>query len=115
MRPCAQTRAPLRPRLGTDGGAQVFDFLGEPEELLKCLEEAERLGREKSMPFLGDRCATASGVALIRIDQTTEGMALLETGIAAWEGAGGGLTNPYFEPSWPKAWPSSAISTARSI
>ncbi len=80
-------------------GAQVFDFLGEPEELLKRLEEAERLGREKSMSyFLEIAVPLRSGVALIRIDQTTEGMALLETGIAAWEGAGGGLTNPYFKP-----------------
>ena len=33
-------------------GADVFDHLGEPDELLKRAEEAERLGRENSLPVL---------------------------------------------------------------
>jgi predicted ATPase len=48
--------------------------------------------------FLEIAVPLRSGVALIRIGQTAEGVALLETGIAAWEGAGGGLTSPYFKP-----------------
>jgi hypothetical protein len=30
----------------------IFDYLGDPEELLKRTEEAERLGYENSLPVL---------------------------------------------------------------
>jgi hypothetical protein len=48
-------------------GSQVFDFLGEPEELLKCLEEAKRLGPETSTSYIAEIAVPRRpGVALIR-------------------------------------------------
>jgi class 3 adenylate cyclase/tetratricopeptide (TPR) repeat protein len=76
-------------------GAQVFDYLREPDELLKRTIEAERLGRENSLPLVTECLVPAwSGIALIRKGQTTEGMALLERGLALWEGTGGRLGRP---------------------
>jgi predicted ATPase len=77
-------------------GAHVFDYLREPEEQLKCAAEAERLGREHSLPFVTECLAPASsGIALIRKGQTAEGIALLEKGLAVWEGGGGRAVSPY--------------------
>jgi hypothetical protein len=51
--------------------------LAEPVQL-KRAEEAERLGRENSMSYLPEIAVPRrSGVALIRMGQTAEGMALL--------------------------------------
>jgi predicted ATPase len=78
------------------GGALEFDFLREPDEWLKRIEEADRVGRENSMPYLTECLVPSfSGVALIRKGQTAEGMALLETGVAVWEQGGGRLCSPY--------------------
>jgi tetratricopeptide (TPR) repeat protein len=79
-------------------GSQVFDFLGEPEELLKCLEEVKRLGRENSMSYLAEIAVPRrSGVALIRKGKVAEGVALLERGLAVWEEGGGRIATPYFK------------------
>jgi predicted ATPase len=79
-------------------GAQVFDYLGEPEELLKRIEEADRVGRENSLPVLTELFVpTYSGVALIRQGQSAEGVPLLERGLAVWEGAGGRAGSPYWK------------------
>jgi hypothetical protein len=70
-------------------GAMVFDFFGEPDESLKRIEEADRLGRENSLPILTECIVPAwAGVALIRKGEVTEGMALLNRGMAFWEGVG---------------------------
>jgi class 3 adenylate cyclase/tetratricopeptide (TPR) repeat protein len=77
-------------------GAQVFDYLREPDELLKSVEEADLVGRENSLPFVTECLVpTWSGIALIRKGQTAEGAALLERGLAVWEKGGGGVGNPY--------------------
>jgi predicted ATPase len=79
-------------------GAQVFDNLHEPDEWLKRVEEADRVGRENSLPF-----ATASlvpinsGIPLIRKGQVPAGMALLKRGLAVWEAAGGRVRSPYLK------------------
>jgi hypothetical protein len=73
-------------------GAHVFDFLGKPDELLKRVAEADRIGRENSLPFLTECLVPAhSGVALIRKGRIAEGMALVERGLAVWEQSGGRL------------------------
>jgi predicted ATPase len=78
-------------------GAQVFDYLGEPDELLKRVEEAEQVGRENSLPFVTECLVPpASGIALIRKGQTAEGIALLEKGLAAYEQGGGRTGRPRF-------------------
>jgi hypothetical protein len=78
------------------GGAQVFDYLREPGEVLNCTEEADRVCRENSLPFVTEYFVTiSSGVVLIRKGQAAEGMALIESGLAVWEDARGQLRNPY--------------------
>jgi tetratricopeptide (TPR) repeat protein len=77
-------------------GARVFDDLREPDEWLKRIEEADRVGRENSLSFLtGCGVPQHSGIALIRKGQVAQGMALLEQGLAIWEGSGGRLSGPY--------------------
>jgi predicted ATPase len=79
-------------------GAQVFDHRREPDELLKRVEEADRAGRENSLPFVTE-CLVPfnSGTGLIRKGQTSEGIGLLDRGLTAWEEGGGRLTSPYFK------------------
>jgi hypothetical protein len=79
-------------------GATLFDYLREPDELLKRVEEADRLGRENSMPFITECLAPrCSGIALIRKGQAAEGMASLERGISIWEEGGGRVYRPYLK------------------
>jgi class 3 adenylate cyclase/predicted ATPase len=78
-------------------GAMLFDYLGEPDEWLKCIEETERLGRENSLPVLTGMLATwTSGAALIHKGQFAEGVASLEAALAFWETSGGRIASPYF-------------------
>jgi tetratricopeptide (TPR) repeat protein len=77
-------------------GALLFDFLAEPDEALKRVDEADRVVRENSLPFVTEQLVpNCSGLALIRKGQTAKGMALLERGMALWEGGGGRLNRPY--------------------
>jgi predicted ATPase len=79
-------------------GAQVFDYLREPHELLKRVEEADRVARENSLPFVTECLVPIySGIALIRKGQVAEGMALLQRGIAVWEEGGGRANSPYWK------------------
>ena len=67
--------------------ARLFDFRGELAESLRRLQEAERLGRENSMPFVTEFLVPGhSGNALIHGGQAAEGRASLGRGIALWEG-----------------------------
>ena len=48
-------------------GAQVFDYLRQPDGWLKRIDEADRVGRENSLPFLTEWLVpVCSGMALIR-------------------------------------------------
>jgi predicted ATPase len=79
-------------------GGQVFDYLREPDELLKRVEEADRVARENSLPFVTECLVPIySGIALIRKGQVAEGMALLKRGIAVWEEGGGRANSPYWK------------------
>jgi predicted ATPase len=79
-------------------GATVFDYLREPAELLKRVAEADRVGRENSLPFVKGVLVDAwSGIGLIRSGQVAEGMASLDSGLAVWEQSGGRLNSPYFK------------------
>ena len=80
------------------GGALLFDFRGEPEELLRRAEEAAWLGRENSLPFLTLVLAPIhSGIALIRQGKFAEGTVSLKTSLALYEGGGGGVAVPYWK------------------
>jgi class 3 adenylate cyclase len=77
-------------------GAQLFDYLREPDEWLRRIEEADRVGRENSLPFvMACWVPSFSGIALIRKGQVAEGMALLERSLAVYEEGGGRLNSPY--------------------
>src|SRR5262249_43556090 len=78
-------------------GAQVLDFLGEPDEWLRRIEEVDRLGRENSLQILTEILVPGcSGVALIRMGQTAKGMALTQRS-AAIRGASGRAVTPYWK------------------
>jgi predicted ATPase len=77
-------------------GAEVFDHLCEFDEVLKRVEEGDRVGRENSLPFLTECMVPIhSGIALIRTGRVAEGMASLERGLAVWEEGGGRANSPY--------------------
>ncbi len=79
-------------------GAYVFDLLREFNDWLKRIEEADRLGRENSLPFFTERIVPAcSGIALIRNGEIVEGVALLQKGLAEYEEGGGRVNNPHFK------------------
>jgi predicted ATPase len=76
-------------------GALIFDYLGDPERLLKRTEEAARLGRENSLPVLTRVLVPVhSGIALIRQGRFAEGTASLEGGLVALEEGGGRVMFP---------------------
>jgi hypothetical protein len=76
-------------------GGHVFDYIGEPDEWLKRIEEADRVGRENSLPLVTEHLVPAfSGIALIRKGEIAEGMASLARGLAVWEQSGGRLGSP---------------------
>jgi predicted ATPase len=79
-------------------GAWVFDYLREPDELLKRVTEADRVGRENSLPFLTECLVPLhSGIVLIRKGRTAEGVALLEKSLAVWEQGGCLVESPYYK------------------
>ncbi len=76
-------------------GALIFDYLGTPEELLKRTTEAERLGRDNSLPVLTQVLVPIhSAIALIRQGRFAEGTTLLGGGLAALEAGGGRVMFP---------------------
>jgi len=64
-------------------GAQVFDFIGQPDEMLRRTEDAERLGREHGVALLWEVMAEISrGVAWLRAGRVAESVGQLEKAIA---------------------------------
>ncbi len=77
-------------------GASVFNHLGQPDEVLRRADEAERLGRDNRLPFVtGALVPFHSGSALIRRGQVSEGVASLRAALAFWEASGGRSNLPY--------------------
>jgi ATP/maltotriose-dependent transcriptional regulator MalT len=77
-------------------GATVFNHLGQPDEVLRRTEEAERLGRDNRLPFVTEALVPIhSGIALIRRGQVSEGVASLRAAVAFWEATGGRNNLPY--------------------
>jgi predicted ATPase len=71
-------------------GASVFNYLREPDEWLRRIEEGDRVARENSLPFLTESLVPeCSGLALIQKGQVAEGMVLIHRGLTAWEADGG--------------------------
>ena len=77
-------------------GAEFFDLLREPDDMMKRVEEGERVGRENSLPFWTECMVPIhSGIALIRKGKAAEGVASLERGLSVWEQGGGRSNSPY--------------------
>jgi class 3 adenylate cyclase/tetratricopeptide (TPR) repeat protein len=70
-------------------GAQLFDFLNEPDELLRRTEEAERIGREYGIPLLGEILAEIGrSIAWLRAGRHDEGVVQLRHGVSRLKSTG---------------------------
>ena len=79
-------------------GAYVFDYRCEPDRLLARVHEAERVGREQSIPVFNKVLVPAGeGLALLRKGELLEAISLLERGIEGWRATGGFLNLPYLK------------------
>jgi class 3 adenylate cyclase/predicted ATPase len=79
-------------------GARVFDLRGEPDALLRRLDEASELGRQNSLPVVTDLMVPSfSPSVLFHKGQIAEAVALRKAALAAWEGAGCGIDVPRFK------------------
>jgi tetratricopeptide (TPR) repeat protein len=79
-------------------GALLFDYRGEPDQMLKRCDEAKQLGLENSLLALTEMAVPAnSGIALIRKGQVAQGVASLQKGVAVWEEGGGRTVSPYWK------------------
>ena len=78
-------------------GSQVWDFRCEPEQMLARVEEAERLGRAHSLPFISDVLAQVwKGLAWLRAGRLAEGIPQLRGALETCNAHGGELSMPYF-------------------
>ena len=78
-------------------GSQVWDYRCEPEQMLARVEEAERLGRAHSLPFIFDVMAQLwKGLAWLRAGHLAEGIAQLRDAMEIWSAHGGGSGVPYY-------------------
>ena len=79
-------------------GAGAYDYRGEPDTLREHAEEAERLGREHSMPFVwGCLAPLQYGAALIHKGRYAEGLALLTPALVTFTANGCRVSNPSYE------------------
>ncbi len=77
-------------------GGQVWDLRCEPERLLARVEEAERLGRAHSLPFISEVLAQIlKGVAWLRAGCVAEGVPQLRGALQKWNAGGALLWVPY--------------------
>ena len=77
-------------------GAYAFDYRCEPERLLERASEADRLGREQSVPFINQvQVPQIEGLARLRSGQLSESISLLRRAIENWNKLGGHVRIPY--------------------
>jgi len=70
-------------------GAQVFDYLGEPEELLRRTEEAESICRAHGVALLGEIMAEISrGIVSLRAGRAADSVVQLDKAIGRLEATG---------------------------
>src|SRR5262245_6091799 len=76
-------------------GAYVWDYRREPEQMLARVEEAERLGRAHSLPFISDvQAQLLKGVAWLRAGRLAEGIPQLRGAMETWNALGAELAMP---------------------
>ncbi len=79
-------------------GSQVWDFRCEPEPILARVEEAERLGRAHSLPFISEVLAQRfKGLAWLRAGRLAEGIPTLRGAVEKGNVHGSGVRMPYFQ------------------
>jgi class 3 adenylate cyclase/tetratricopeptide (TPR) repeat protein len=70
-------------------GAQVFDYLSEPEELLRRTEEAENICREHGVALLGEIMAEISrGIVSLRAGRAADSVVQLDKAIGRLQATG---------------------------
>jgi tetratricopeptide (TPR) repeat protein len=85
-------------------GAYVFDYRREPDRLLARVHEADRIGREQSIPVLNKVLVPmGEGLAMLRKDQLPEAISFLERGTEGWRATGGYLNVPYLKSALAEA------------
>jgi class 3 adenylate cyclase/tetratricopeptide (TPR) repeat protein len=85
-------------------GAYVFDYRREPDRLLEHVNEADRLAREQSIPFLSTvQIPLADGLARLRSGRLSEAIASLRQGIEDWNARGGHIRIPYVKSALAEA------------
>jgi predicted ATPase len=85
-------------------GAYVFDYRCEPDRMLARVREADRVGREQSIPVFNKVLVPAGeGLAMLRKGQLPEAISLLERGIEGWRATGGHLNLPYLKSALAEA------------
>jgi predicted ATPase len=78
-------------------GGLVWDYRCEPTPLLARAEEAERLGRAHSLPYISEVLAQViKGIAWLRAGWLAEGIPQLRGAIEAFNARGGKLWIPYY-------------------
>jgi predicted ATPase len=77
-------------------GSHPFEYRHEPEKLFERVDEAERLGRESSVPFISEVLVhVIRGIGLVRAGRHVEALKELELGIGRWHANGANIWNPY--------------------
>ena len=85
-------------------GAYVFDYRCEPERLLECVREADRVAREQSIPILYEvMVPQVEGLARLRSGQLSEATSSLRRGLEAWNQRGGHSRVPYLKSALAEA------------
>jgi tetratricopeptide (TPR) repeat protein len=85
-------------------GAFVLDYRCEPDRLLARAHEAERIGREQSIPVFNEVLVpTCEGLAMLRKGELLEAISLLERGIEGWRATGGCLHIPFLKGALAEA------------
>jgi class 3 adenylate cyclase/tetratricopeptide (TPR) repeat protein len=85
-------------------GAYIFDYRCEPERLLECVREADRVAREQSIPILYEvMVPQVEGLARLRSGQLSEATASLRRGLEAWNKQGGHSRVPYLKSALAEA------------
>jgi class 3 adenylate cyclase/tetratricopeptide (TPR) repeat protein len=78
-------------------GSQVWDCRCEPAQMLARVEEAERLGRAHSLPFISDVLAQIwKGVAWLRAGRLAEGIPQLRGALETFNAHGNEISMPYY-------------------
>jgi class 3 adenylate cyclase/tetratricopeptide (TPR) repeat protein len=77
-------------------GGEVWALRCEPEPLLARVEEAERLGRAHSLPFISEvQAQICKGIAWLRTGRLAEGIPHLRGAMEKWNANGAELRIPY--------------------